>query len=61
MPIGGIFGYELLEIQRRKLIVDEVDVVASFDHFMAGWSVLCFESFQEISFINSILPSFTIF
>jgi hypothetical protein len=28
---------------------------------MAGWSVLCFESFQEISFINSILPSFTIF
>jgi hypothetical protein len=43
-----MFFQVLLQTYLRKLIVNEIDVIAGFDHFMAFGTHLADETFQNI-------------
>lgn len=57
MPIGTVGVQVVLYGSLRELIIDCVDIIASFDHFMALGTHFAHQTFQDVSCIGVHLLS----
>ena len=57
MPIGSVGVEVVLYGSLRELIIDGVEIVASFDHFMTLGTHFAHQTFQDIGCIGADLLS----